>query len=69
MHGFAAMRRRRDILLYLTWPLEPEIFVLSTGCTSVNVLFLFPLSITVLFFVQFLMLFQENEKGNFDGDQ
>ena len=68
MHYFAAMRRR-DILLNVDWSLKTEIFVFSTGFTSLSVLLLFPLSTTVLFFVPFLMLFLKQEKGNFDGDQ
>ena len=68
MHYFAAMRRR-DILLNVDWSLKTEIFVFSTGFTLLSVLLLFPLSITVLFFVPFLMLFLKQEKGNFDGDQ
>ena len=68
MHYFAAMRRR-DIRLNVDWSLKTEIFVFSTGFTSLSVLLLFPLSTTVLFFVPFLMLFLKQEKGNFDGDQ
>ena len=55
--------------LNVDWSLKTEIFVFSTGFTLLSVLLLFPLSITVLFFVPFLMLFLKQEKGNFDGDQ